>query len=378
MAEPLGQRLFKARIELLSLLDQRLAGHGAQEQPLRSPVLTELRIRQDTAATLHAVVAGMSLNNFLVRPQRRWVEAWAELAAWHRPQAEQLREVAEHLSGLPSSLRDDDEDAKRFDLLMLNLQLASMRAEPAFDRLRERVQQIATGLLELTSVPAVREHLLLIEAMAGDEWWPDVSLPMLEQARRHLRALVKLLEKARRKVVYTDFADALGPLTEVALPMVASAVDFERFRSKARVFLRAHEDRLALHRLRRNQALTDADLGELDNMLHEAGGSDGDIARAVALHRSLPAFVRSLVGLDREMATLSLAHLIAATTATASQIQFIEEIVHHLTEYGAMPAERLYASPFTDIHAQGPDGLFGPAEVDHLFQVLQQIERKMA
>jgi len=377
MAEPLGQRLFKARIELLGELDKRLSGTGVAEQPVASPVLTEVGIRDDAAALLHEIVTGMQLDNFVVRPKRRWVEAWADAVAWKRPTAAQLDEVAEHLSGLPSAVRDDDEDAKRFDMLMLNIELSFLRAEPSFERLKKQVRQIADGLLELTSIPAVREQLLLIEAVAGEEWWQDVTLPMLEKARRKLRALIKLLEKTRRKVVYTDFTDELGELTEVDLPMVAGAVDFERFRSKAKAFLRAHEDRLALHKLRRNQPLTEADLGELERMLHEAGGTNGDLARARDLHKSLAAFVRSLVGLDREAVGLAFAHLIAGTTATASQLQFVQELVHHLTEHGAMPAERLYASPFTDIHVQGPEGVFAPNVVEQLFVALDGLELKV-
>ncbi|MDU7588228.1 MAG: hypothetical protein E7K47_12710, partial [Acidovorax sp.] len=80
----------------------------------------------------------------------------------------------------------------------------------------------------------MREHLLLIEAVAGDEWWQDVTLPMLEQARRKLRGLIKLIEKSSRTVVYTDFEDALGETTEIDLPLVTSAVDFDRFRAKAK------------------------------------------------------------------------------------------------------------------------------------------------
>ncbi|WP_213958289.1 DEAD/DEAH box helicase family protein [Variovorax sp. dw_954] len=376
MSEPLGQRLFKARIELVGELDKR--PHAAGDEVIDSPYLTESRIRKDTAAALHEIVAGMRLDNFVVRPQRRWVEAWTDVKAWERPTTDQLEEAAQHLSGLPTTVRDDDEDAKRFDLLMLRTQLASLRAEPEFERLQKQVCQIAGGLLELTSIPAVREQLPLIEAVAGEEWWEGVTLPMLEQARRKLRALVKLLEKTRRKVVYTDFDDELGELTEIDLPTVSSAVDFERFRSKAKAFLRAHEDRLALHKLRRNQPLTKADLGELDSLLHEAGGTDGDIERARELHKSLPAFVRSLVGLDREAVAQAFAHLIAGTTATASQLQFIDEVVHCLTEDGAMPAQRLYQSPFTDIHSQGPDGVFAPGKVDELFAALDGLELKTA
>ncbi len=378
LAQPLSQRLFNARLELISLLDQRLAGNGVAEAPAASFALTEASIRRDTAALLHSMVAGMSLNNFVVRPQRRWVEAWAQPDAWKRPSAEQLAEVAAHLSNLPTAVRDDDEDAKRFDALMLGTQLALLRSEPALARLQAKVQQLASSLLELANVPSVREHLLLIEAVAGDEWWQDVTLPMLEQARRKLRSLIKLIEKGGRTVVYTDFEDAIGEISEVDLPLVASAVDFERFRTKAQVFLRAHEDRLALHKLRRNQPLTAADLQELEALLHEAGGTDSDLQRARTLHTSLPMFVRSLVGLDREAAMAAFANLIAAGTASASQLQFIEEIVQHLTEHGAMPAARLYESPFTDIHAQGPDGVFDGSKVEQLFQALQGLELQQA
>ena len=373
MSEPLSQKLFKARLELVGVLDARLAAGGVSEAAAQSFALTEAAIRGDTAGLLQRTVAGMSLANFVVRPQRRHVEAWAQPGTWQRPNAEQLQEVAQHLSGLPSSVRDDDEDAKRFDLLMLNVQLCSLRAEPGLARLQLRVQQLAHALLELASVPAVKAELLLIDAIASDEWWQDVTLPMLEQARRKLRGLIKLIEKSSRKVVYTDFEDALGDAAEIDLPLVISAVDFDRFRSKARVFLRAHEDRLALHKLRRNQPLTAADLQELEALLHEAGGTDNDMDRARTLHTSLPAFVRSLVGLDREAATQAFAHLVASGTASASQLQFIEEIVQHLTEHGAMPAVRLYESPFTDIHTQGPNGVFDAAKITQLFTALEAL-----
>ena len=99
---------------------------------------------------------------------------------------------------------------------------------------------------------------------------------------------------------------------------------------------------------------------------------------ARTLHTSLPAFVRSLVGLDREAATQAFAHLVASGMASARQLQFINEIVQHLTEHGAMPKDRLYESPFTDIHAQGPNGVFDAANVEHLFVALQGLELQQA
>jgi len=87
----------------------------------------------------------------------------------------------------------------------------------------------------------------LLDDVAGDQWWDDVTLPMLELVRRRVRGLVKLIEKARQVVVYTDLEDELGEATEVAFRGVTVAADFERFRAKAQAYLRAHEDHLALH-----------------------------------------------------------------------------------------------------------------------------------
>ena len=42
-----------------------------------------------------------------------------------------MAELAHEVAGLPSELEAEDEEAKRFDLLMLNLQLAVLRVEPA-------------------------------------------------------------------------------------------------------------------------------------------------------------------------------------------------------------------------------------------------------
>jgi type I restriction enzyme R subunit len=53
--------------------------------------------------------------------------------------AEALSELSHEVAGLPSELDPEGEEAKRFELLVLNLQLAIVRSEPRFDRLRDQV-----------------------------------------------------------------------------------------------------------------------------------------------------------------------------------------------------------------------------------------------
>lgn len=223
----------------------------------------------------------------------------------------------------------------------------------------------------------VHEQMPLIQDLQTDEWWQDVTTPMLENVRRRLRALVKLIEKQQRKPIYTDFEDELGNESVIELPAFASPDSFERFRAKARHFLKAHEDHLAIHKLRTNEALTSTDLAELERMLIESGtGTAEDLRKAKTESSGLGLFVRSLVGMDRQAAKNALGAFLTGGNLRANQIQFLDEVVNHLTEHGCMEAARLYESPYADFNPQGVDGVFDARQVDHLISVLEDVRKR--
>jgi type I restriction enzyme, R subunit len=229
-------------------------------------------------------------------------------------------------------------------------------------------------LEEMSAIPMVHDQMALIQDVQTDEWWQDVTVPMLEALRRRLRELVKLIEKQKRKPIYTDFEDEMGGETAVELPGFGEVTDYAKFRAKAQAFLRAHQDHVAIHKLRMNRSLTKADLAELERMLMESGiGAAEDIRRATEESHGLGLFVRSLVGLDREAAKEALTGFLAGKALSANQIEFVNLIVNHLTRHGVMEAAMLYASPFTDLTPRGPDGLFTSAEVDQLIAVIASV-----
>ncbi len=200
---------------------------------------------------------------------------------------------------------------------------------------------------------------------------------MLENVRKRLRSLVRLIEKQKRRPIYTDFEDAMGDEFAVELPGFATPDSFERFRAKARQFLKAHEDHVAIHRLRTNQPLTTSDLSELERMLAESGiGSPEDVRRAKEASNGLGLFIRSLIGLDREAAKTALATFIAGTTFSSHQLDFVNLIVNHLTEHGYMEPGLLYESPYTDFSSVGVEGVFRSEQVDELVAILADIRQR--
>ena len=366
----LSQRLFEGRLSLLTGL--------ADRQPAASEgdgTRSEHGLRSDTAAHLRGIVRGMNPDNFLVRPQRAWVEKWSAEQPWQRLSSDAAAEAAQHLAALPSSVTDDDEAAKRFDLLLLSIQLAVLDDDQrTVERLRGRVQSIAGDLLGRTAIPAVAAQQRLLADLDGDQWWVDVTLPMLELARRRVRSLVGFVDPGQRSVVYSDFTDELGEAVEVTLPGVSAGTDLERFRAKTRAWLLEHDDVLALQKLRRNRQLTDTDLSSLERLLVQAGvGSADDVQRAGEEAHGLGLFVRSLVGLDRAAATEAFGDFLVDTSYTAAQLDFVNQIIEHLTATGVVEVARLYESPFTDRAPTGPEFLFTEQQVDAMVVILDDI-----
>ncbi|OQQ30533.1 restriction endonuclease subunit R [Prescottella equi] len=356
----LSQRLFTTRAELVAALGK--SG-------------TDAGLRSETADMLHKQVQGMRLDNIVVRAKRRQVEKYSDRAEWESLSEQKVAEIVENLAGLPTTVRDTDEMAKRFDLMVLHGQLAVHYADDTVTKHRARIQQVADGLLdEGLNIPKVKAKEELLREVASDEWWQDVTLPMLEHARRELRSIVGLLEKKKRTIVYTDFRDTLGEVVEVDMPVLPSGTDVERFTAKARDYLRRQPDNLALQKLRGGKPLTPADLLSLEELLSRSGaGEPEDLERAVDNAKGLGRFIRSLVGLDQQAATEAFAEFLEGRTATASQIDFVNLIISHLTRHGEMDPRLLFESPFTDSAPQGPTQVFGDEQAMRLVQVIRSI-----
>ena len=221
----------------------------------------------------------------------------------------------------------------------------------------------------------VREQMALIQDVQTDEWWQDVTVPMLEAVRRRLRDLVKLIEKRKRKPIYTDFEDEMGGETDVELARLRPRHRLREVpRQGAGVPARASGPR------RHPQA---ADEQAADRRRPRRAGAHARRERRRRRRttssapqtesQGLGLFVRSLVGLDREAAKEALAGFLAGKTLGANQIEFVNLIVDHLTEHGVMEPALLYESPFTDLTPQRAGRALHSAQVDELMRSLDAV-----
>jgi type I restriction enzyme, R subunit len=101
---------------------------------------------------------------------------------------------------------------------MFNLELSMLRTEPAYVRLQNQVREIAELLEEKDAIPILRVQMDLIQDIQADDWGRMRRFRCSSRARRRLRDPVRLIDKQKRKPVFTDFEDLLGGENVIVLP----------------------------------------------------------------------------------------------------------------------------------------------------------------
>jgi type I restriction enzyme R subunit len=375
MPETLTAKLFKTRLSLIDTLDLQ----SSQDPHRSSPELASHR--HTLAEILRGHVAACPADNFQVRPHLELVERFRRPESWQNLTPEDHVLLATTLAPLPSGQAsqegDTDATARRFDLLLYQMQLAWLKGDARFARLQEGLSSLASQLEQQHNNPIVAREMDLIQCLLQEEWWQDLTLPMLEEVRLRLRGLICMIEAKGREPVYTNFTDELGELKELDTSALITRDTFRQFRLRARAFLLEHESHLTMQRLRRNQPLTPSDLLELERFLISHGICDQDlINRASEEAHGFGLFIRSLVGLDRGTAKALFAEFLAEGTHTATQIRFINDIIDELTSRGLMDPARLYDPPFSDLAPSGPEDLFSEDEIDDICSLLKTIRKR--
>ena len=371
----LSQSLFLARLDVVAHYDANtdLDVHdGSQEIFETQRVGHAVNLREELAGRLYTDVSEMPLENFVVRPHRQHIEKFSKRSAWRRVNLDDQHILREKLSDLPTQHTDGDVDAKRFDLLVLRAQLALLKDSVAIETYRHKIENIVSAL-ESVDVPMVKKEMELILEIQTDSYWEDITPEILEIARRKLRALARLVDKVARKRVYSDFEDVMGEAAEVEILQTELGFDKERFTAKARHFLMAHKDHIAVNKIHTQAALTPTDLEQLEILLISQKLYDPDAATLIDETGGLESFVRGLIGLDRSAVRKAFADFIRKSNFNASQIEFVDMIIDALSQNGRIDPARLYEQPFTRLNDQGLSGLFEHSEATEIVRILNEI-----
>ena len=367
--ESIKTKNFKRRVSIVDHIQQ-----GSTKEQEDAPQAGELKeLAHDYQDQLHDIVSKMNTDNFIVRPKRAYVEKYKDRNSWSELSSTDVVDINENLASLPYD-DDDEEFARRFDLLVLNLELAILEHDPKLPRYQERIRELASGLEEKKSIPVVNAQMELILEVQTDDFWEYVTLPMLENVRKKLRDLIKFVDKGTgRDNVYTNFEDEIGEGTE-ATDLVQKDVNLKNYRLKVEKFIREHQTHVTIHKLKSNQPIAETDISALEEILFsdDGPGTKEDYEATYGSDQPLGKLVRQIVGLDQNAAKEAFNEFLASAVYSADQIAFINRIVEHLVHNGLMEPKELFEPPFTDMHDQGVIGVL-PDAAQKVVDVIEKI-----
>lgn len=355
----LSQRLFELRLRLSFVLQN-------QDE-------TELKeYGRDLLQGLILQTQSLNTDSFIVRQHWREVEKYRDPNAWNALTDLDIKELFDHIAPLITET-DQDEMAKRFDALMLDIQLSVLNGEKKQAGLIQKVVTTAGKLAKKAGIPSVAKKMDFIQDAQSKTFWTAGDIPAIERLRTELRELIKFIDFESTVIYYTMFEDEFEGDAQVH-PLVYGFNDLDAYKRKVEQYLKQHSNHFTIHKIRNNIQITEGELGELERMLFEQGelGTKDEFVKAYG-EQPLGKFIRGIVGLDANAAKLAFGEILGGQTLNSQQIRFIDTIINFFTVKGIIEPAMLFEPPFTDINTSGIMGVFDEITSSRIISLIEGV-----
>ena len=363
--KPLLQQIFEAKLKVALLISH-----------LSDKTLDEVELRDNYLVELHKAILNLDEKRFVVRKELRYVTEYNNKSKWLNLSKSDVQEINTHLSHLQPASKDDDELARRFDMLVLIYQIVLLSGSGDTGKYMSKIFSTAASLQKKDNIPQVAMHINLIKEVQTDHYWESIDVKKLDKLRLALRDLIKYLEVQRQDPVYTHFEDELDyDNIVVGEPVNTGYVSLQSYKDRVESYIRKNKNHLTIHKLVTNVAITKAELIELEKILftESVAGTKEDFVQQYG-ERPLGAFIRSITGLDEAAVNNAFSEFLQTGNLRADQITFVRTIMSYLTKNGTINKKMLFEPPFTDLNDQGLTGVFdNDADVIKIVRIIDII-----
>ena len=236
-----------------------------------------------------------------------------------------------------------DENAKKFDALVLMIELSLLDDETNAVKPVHSVQTIAEKLQEKATLPQVQAKMPTIKEVLSEVAWQNVSLQWLEKVREDLRDLLKFLMGQNNQWFSVDIEDKI---TDEG--MAAGIMPRMSYKQSVLDFLSKNRNLPVLKKIYELEQLTTADISELERILWQELGSKDDYIRYtkdMACGSNVAVFIRSMVGVDRKNAVRRFSDFISGSELSAEQEEFLLNIIAYVCENGDITKDIVVNEP---------------------------------
>ena len=333
--ETITEKLFNVKVQIIKELQALKYCENEEYVELRKNLVEELLNN----------VNSLNEDNFLVRMNLKYVQKYKNEKEWEALGAVSVNELRENVAMLIAPL-NDDELAKRFDLVMYNIQLAYLQGTSATRGIKS-VIDTAEQLSKLGTIPQVQEQKYVIEKVMTESFWESADIFEVDEVREALRNLLKYLQREGQIIYYTNFKDLI--IAEEKNESMYNVNDLKNYRKKVEHYLSEHRDEMVIYKLRNNKKLSKEDINHLEDIMFEELGSKSDYEREFG-DTPVTKLVRNLVGLDIEAANEAFSEFLNNENLNSNQIHFIKLIVDYIVKNGMIYDNRvLTEDPFRTV-----------------------------
>ena len=324
--QSLTERLFRLRTDIAFHL---------QHQQYQEDEFAK-KMHDDMKALMKEQVAKLSDSHISVRSKWQQVAHFKEDASW--VYISELDTLTLKNDIAPLLTKDTlDENAKKFDMLVLAVQLSLLDEEVKVGKAAQNIQIVAEKLQKKATLPQVQAKMATIQEVLTPVYWENLTLPWLEKVREDLRDLTKFLAGEPNQWFVIDIEDVVsydgtseGIMTRVS------------YKQKVMDFLAENRNLPVLTKIYGMEQLTSADIKELEHILWSELGNKEDYDRYTAgmpCGANVAIFIRSIIGVDRKDAVKRFATFLSGAELNAEQEEFLMSIISYVCENGDITKE---------------------------------------
>ena len=230
-----------------------------------------------------------------------------------------------------------DENAKKFDVLVLAIELEFVNSGYNANKAVINVCGLAERLMTKASIPQVVAKMGTIKEVLNRTSWENRSLQWLEKVRTELRDLMKFLVGDGGQTftididdVVTDDGESAGVETRVT------------YRQKVMDYLAQKDNNPVLQKIYNLEPLTNDDVLELQRIMWSELGSKEDFEKFAdgrPCGGNVAILIRSFIGVDRKQALDRFNAFLSGSELNSDQEEFLNDIISYVCENGDIRPE---------------------------------------
>lgn len=334
----LSEKIFGLRADVAFTLQH--ANYQADEKARK--------LHDEIKDLLMAQVNALNTKHISVRQNIEVVDRFKNKESWVALSATDVLDLKNKVARLILPEKDN-EAAKKFDAIMLYIQLSVIDSSVNADRYKTKVEIIANKLQEKVTIPQVQAKLDLIKEISMPSFWENVSLDRLEYVRKEIRDLVQFIVGTGKQDFVLDIKDIIEEKEPVDVkPLKVS------YKQRVAEFLAQNADLPVFVKIKNIEQLNQEDIQELERILWTELGTEEEYMdylqnSKMTFSKNVAAFIRSQIGIDRRVALEKLSQFFSDNNFTSLQEEYLKTIITYVSDHGDISPETLVnESPFDE------------------------------